>query len=186
MSRLLQAAGALGVLGAAKGNCGGLLLFLRAAEHTYPLELTLDATVGDLRKEAAKAVGRHGLLLFGGEPLPDDSTPVADSGMTPECVVVCALQAELRCVRQSETVSATPQPDGAVLVRKDEGHSNGVALFKPTFTVPTTSAVTFRVLVGGPVRGSCYGIGVLQGTPDAAGYARLLPHVQRVRHVLVA
>eukprot|EP01065_Artemidia_motanka_P044749 TRINITY_DN641_c0_g1_i4.p1 TRINITY_DN641_c0_g1~~TRINITY_DN641_c0_g1_i4.p1 ORF type:complete len:597 (+),score=132.17 TRINITY_DN641_c0_g1_i4:74-1864(+) len=65
-----------------------LLLYVRWGDQTHPVELPADARVGDLRRAAQEATGQlRSRLLFGGAALEDDSMPLADSGLSSECVV---------------------------------------------------------------------------------------------------
>eukprot|EP01065_Artemidia_motanka_P012626 TRINITY_DN1695_c0_g1_i5.p1 TRINITY_DN1695_c0_g1~~TRINITY_DN1695_c0_g1_i5.p1 ORF type:complete len:591 (+),score=133.13 TRINITY_DN1695_c0_g1_i5:57-1829(+) len=64
-----------------------LLVFVRHAEDTFPIEVPADGSVGDLRRAAQEAAGVRGRLLLGGRPL-DDGELLADSGLSSECVVI--------------------------------------------------------------------------------------------------
>eukprot|EP01065_Artemidia_motanka_P047594 TRINITY_DN7487_c0_g1_i1.p1 TRINITY_DN7487_c0_g1~~TRINITY_DN7487_c0_g1_i1.p1 ORF type:complete len:626 (+),score=194.23 TRINITY_DN7487_c0_g1_i1:70-1947(+) len=66
----------------------GLLLFLRYLDETYPIDVPASANIGDLRWEAAKATGLDQCRLrFRGEVLADNWVPLADTGISSECVV---------------------------------------------------------------------------------------------------
>eukprot|EP00756_Hemistasia_phaeocysticola_P005056 Hpha_TRINITY_DN13151_c0_g1::TRINITY_DN13151_c0_g1_i1::g.113699::m.113699 len=70
----------------------GLELWVECQGQTRPVELDPSATVGDLKRAAEKSFGVDGSTLnFQGEPLADESMPLADAGVCPESRVEMTL-----------------------------------------------------------------------------------------------
>eukprot|EP01062_Namystynia_karyoxenos_P062998 TRINITY_DN5582_c0_g1_i2.p1 TRINITY_DN5582_c0_g1~~TRINITY_DN5582_c0_g1_i2.p1 ORF type:complete len:360 (+),score=76.74 TRINITY_DN5582_c0_g1_i2:80-1081(+) len=92
MAALLRAAGALpepggGPMGVAKGAPGGMAVYVMHGETTTQVEVTAEATVGDVAAGLAEILGRDvGPLSFQGVPLQNDRM-LADEGIGAEAVM---------------------------------------------------------------------------------------------------
>eukprot|EP00756_Hemistasia_phaeocysticola_P061393 Hpha_TRINITY_DN4873_c0_g1::TRINITY_DN4873_c0_g1_i1::g.20382::m.20382 len=85
--RLLSAAGALGVgASGGKGSGTGLLLYVQSVDRTIPVELDMDATVGNLYEAvvAAHPAARGMKLQYREAVLADDKESLADLGVCQE------------------------------------------------------------------------------------------------------
>eukprot|EP01062_Namystynia_karyoxenos_P015795 TRINITY_DN15758_c0_g1_i1.p1 TRINITY_DN15758_c0_g1~~TRINITY_DN15758_c0_g1_i1.p1 ORF type:complete len:322 (+),score=65.35 TRINITY_DN15758_c0_g1_i1:82-966(+) len=154
------------------GGAEGLILYLSVdgADSGYlPVQLSMDATVGDLRRAAAEAAGRaggHVTLRFGGQMLADaeDGQELANIGISQEAVVGVEFGLTLDCRHCSDKLLMEPLPPNEVKFTKKSGHGNAAAVLVPPCE-PGGKAV-WEVTVGQNVSGSCYLIGVTQRPPE--------------------
>eukprot|EP01065_Artemidia_motanka_P003924 TRINITY_DN1189_c0_g1_i2.p1 TRINITY_DN1189_c0_g1~~TRINITY_DN1189_c0_g1_i2.p1 ORF type:complete len:212 (+),score=33.15 TRINITY_DN1189_c0_g1_i2:59-694(+) len=91
MADLLVRAGALqsDECGADGKAAGGLTVYFKycSGEKTAAEDFSPDATCADMYKAARSIASNITEMHFGGELIPDDSTPIADIGISQECCI---------------------------------------------------------------------------------------------------
>eukprot|EP01065_Artemidia_motanka_P003927 TRINITY_DN1189_c0_g1_i5.p1 TRINITY_DN1189_c0_g1~~TRINITY_DN1189_c0_g1_i5.p1 ORF type:complete len:211 (+),score=24.19 TRINITY_DN1189_c0_g1_i5:59-691(+) len=91
MADLLVRAGALqsDECGADGKAAGGLTVYFKycSGEKIAAEDFSPDATCADMYKAARSIVSNTAEMTFGGVPIPEDSTPIADVGISQECCI---------------------------------------------------------------------------------------------------
>eukprot|EP01065_Artemidia_motanka_P003926 TRINITY_DN1189_c0_g1_i4.p1 TRINITY_DN1189_c0_g1~~TRINITY_DN1189_c0_g1_i4.p1 ORF type:complete len:211 (+),score=25.02 TRINITY_DN1189_c0_g1_i4:59-691(+) len=91
MADLLVRAGALqsDECGADGKAAGGLTVYFKycSGEKIAAEDFSPDATCADMYKAARSIVSNTAEMTFGGVPIPEDSTPIADVGVSQECCI---------------------------------------------------------------------------------------------------
>eukprot|EP01065_Artemidia_motanka_P037683 TRINITY_DN464_c0_g1_i4.p1 TRINITY_DN464_c0_g1~~TRINITY_DN464_c0_g1_i4.p1 ORF type:complete len:448 (+),score=130.38 TRINITY_DN464_c0_g1_i4:69-1412(+) len=113
---------------------GELLLFFQHLDTKYPLVLPMDATVKDAADEAQKAaqLPQRPLLTFQGDRLEQLDKPLADTGISSECVLHSVENLVLTLVK------GRPPADAPMLARMVAARQGPVSL---TATIPAGSTL---------------------------------------------